>query len=59
MTDEQIGSMVRDRLFGIKNGSKQKIVTKADVKSHIAQGWEFQTWLSDGDAIIKLPHIAR
>jgi len=37
------------------NGSRQKVIKKAEVKSYINQGWEFHTWLSESEAIMKLP----
>ncbi len=55
LSDDEINKMVRERLFGVPNGSKQKVIQISEVKSYVVQGWEYVTQLPDSSAIVKLP----
>ncbi|MFQ5998695.1 MAG: hypothetical protein ACE5KO_05260 [Candidatus Bathyarchaeia archaeon] len=56
MSEEEFQATVRQRLLGAmeNNGARQKTVSKAEVKSYLAQGWEYVATL-DNEVIVKLP----
>ena len=57
MTSSEFQNLVRQRLFGAltDNGSRQKVVPVDEVKNFLAQGYEYQAILGNGEAIVKLP----
>jgi hypothetical protein len=57
MTSGEFQNHVRQRLFGAltDNGNRQKVVPVDEVKNFIAQGYEYQAILGNGEAIVKLP----
>jgi hypothetical protein len=57
MSSEELQSMVKQRLTGLmaNNGSRQKVVPVAEVRSYIGQGYEYVASLPDGGAIVKVP----
>jgi site-specific recombinase XerC len=57
MTDEELQNRVRQKLLGFMsvNGSRQKVIPIAQVKSYLSQGFEFVAPLPGGEAIVKMP----
>ena len=57
MTDEELHSLVRQRLIGAmnKNGSRQKVIPLADVETYVSDGWEYVANLPNERAIVKTP----
>jgi hypothetical protein len=57
MSSGEFQKHVRERLFGALtyNGSRQKVVPVDEVKNFLAQGYEYQGILGNGEAIVKLP----
>jgi len=57
MTDEELHSLVRQRLLGVmaNNGSRQKVVAISDVERYLAEGWEYVDALPNERAIITMP----
>jgi hypothetical protein len=57
MSSEELQSLVRQKLSGMmaNNGSRQKVVPIEEVKSHIAQGFEYVASLPNDEAVVKVP----
>lgn len=57
MTDEELHSLVRQRLLGVmaNNGSRQKVVAVSDVERWLAEGWEYVASIANDRAIVKMP----
>jgi hypothetical protein len=57
MTDEELHSLVRQRLLGVmtNNGSRQKVVAIGDVERYITGGWEYVASIPNDRAIVKTP----
>jgi hypothetical protein len=55
MTDEEFNNLVRRRLLGVTNGSKQKVVTIGEMERYLAEGWEYVASIANDRAIVKMP----
>jgi hypothetical protein len=54
MTNEEVHDLLRRRLLGKENGSKQKVVTLAEVDSYLGKGWQYVAPLANDRAVIRL-----
>ena len=54
---EDFQKLLRDKVAGVmaSNGSKQKLVPMNEIEKLLGEGYEFQTVLPNGKAIMKMP----
>lgn len=55
MTDQEFNNLVRRRLLGATNGSKQRVVTVGEMERYLAEGWEYVASIPNDRAIVKMP----
>ncbi|MGA3297617.1 MAG: site-specific integrase [Candidatus Bathyarchaeia archaeon] len=56
-SEEEMQQLVKERqmtALGL-NGNRQKIIPLTEVRSYVAQGWEYVTELPNSEAVIRLP----
>ena len=59
ISEEELQNTIRQKLIGTMsaNGSRQRVIPIGDVKSYIAQGFEYVDSLPNGEAIVKIPFL--
>ncbi len=57
ISNEDFQKILRDKIAGTMagNGAKQKVVSTDEIEKFIGEGYEFQSLLPEGKAIMKLP----
>ena len=57
ISNEDFQKILRDKIAGTMagNGAKQKVVSTNEIEKFIGEGYEFQSLLPEGKAIMKLP----
>jgi integrase len=55
ITDQEFNNLVRRRLLGATNGSKQRVVTVGEMERYLAEGWEYVASIPNDRAIVKMP----
>ena len=57
MDNEAFQKLLRDKVAGAMsgNGSKQRLVSADEIEKYLTEGYEFQTVLPNGKAIMKMP----
>ena len=56
ISDEEFQQLLRDKLLGrlTENGSKQKVIAVDEIEKYLSEGFEFQSILPNGKAVMKL-----
>ena len=56
ISDEEFQQLLRDKLLGrlTENGSKQKVVSIDEIEKYLSEGFEFQSILPNGKAVMRL-----
>ena len=56
MSNEDFQQLLRDKVVGrmTENGAKQKVVSVDDIEGYLSEGYEFESALPNGKAVMRL-----